>query len=164
MNTSIGGAMNTYCQSAFNQINVAITTIIKIMDKLEEGDLQKRPSPNKNSIGELLQHIVTICKADFLIANGASQDEMNTFYAKISYKNLSEMKKALLENFRSLEECYFPYSEEDLQQKVTSYWGVTYTKYEWLLEILAHVYHHRGQLHAMLVHCYRKDPDIAMFE
>ncbi|MEH7803874.1 DinB family protein, partial [Bacillus pumilus] len=28
----------------------------------------------------------------------------------------------------------------------------------------AHVYHHRGQLHAMLVHCYNKDLKILMFE
>ncbi|MGQ4667830.1 hypothetical protein ACUIJN_18725 [Metabacillus halosaccharovorans] len=56
------------------------------------------------------------------------------------------------------------YTEAELQQRITSFWGVTYTRYEWLLEILATLYHHRGQLHAVLVHYYGKDPRIPMFE
>ncbi|WP_234007866.1 hypothetical protein [Lysinibacillus sp. FJAT-14745] len=56
------------------------------------------------------------------------------------------------------------YTEVDLQDKLTSHWGVTYSRYEWLLEILAHVYHHRGQLHAMLVHCCGIDQKVPLFE
>ncbi|MFC4323243.1 DinB family protein [Litchfieldia salsa] len=156
--------MNTYCKSALNQIKVAITTTIKIIDKIEELDLQKRPFPNKHSIGELLEHISIICKADLLIANGATEDEMNNFYSTVSYENLTQIKNALLDNFELLKEVYMNYSEAELQERIASYWGVTYTKYEWLLEILAHVYHHRGQLHAVLVHCYGSDPKVPMFE
>ncbi|MDX8367074.1 hypothetical protein SLH52_17980 [Cytobacillus sp. IB215665] len=48
--------------------------------------------------------------------------------------------------------------------RTTSYWGVTYTRFDWLLEIVAHLYHHRGQLHATLVHYYKQDPNILLFE
>ncbi len=158
------GLMNTYCKSALNQIKVALTTTIEIIDKLEELDLQKRPSPNKHSIGELLEHISIICKADLLIANGATKDEMIDFYSTVTYENSTQIKDALLDNFEPLKEVYMNYSEAELQERITSYWGITYTKYEWLLEILAHVYHHRGQLHALLVHYYGKDPKVPMFE
>lgn len=156
--------MNSYCQHALHQIEVAVTTIIKILDKLEDQDLKKRPTPGKHSIGELLEHIAMICHADLLISDGSTQEEMNLFYSRVSFKNLHVIKEALLENFAILADRFSQYGEAELQQEVTSYWGTTYTRFEWLLEIAAHLYHHRGQLHAMLVHCYGKDPGVMMFE
>ena len=156
--------MNAYCKSALNQIKIALQKTAVIMDHLSEDDLSKRPTPTKHSIGELLEHIALICKADLLIASEATQSEMEEFYSSHSLTHLPELKKAMLDNFRALEEVYLSYSEEDLSQELTSFWGVTYTRYEWLLEILAHVYHHRGQLHAILVHYYQKDVDIMLFE
>jgi uncharacterized damage-inducible protein DinB len=156
--------MNTYCESALNQISVALTTTVEMIDQLEESDLLKRPTPDKYSIGELLEHIAKICKADLLIANGATQEEMSDFYSSLAYKDLHEIKAGIRTNFELLEETYRSYSEVELQQKVTSFWGISYSRYEWLLEVSAHVYHHRGQLHAMLVHCYQKDPHVLLFE
>ena len=56
------------------------------------------------------------------------------------------------------------FNEEELHQEMTSYWGTTYSRYEWLLEIIAHLYHHRGQLHSILVHCYGMDLNVQLFE
>lgn len=156
--------MNVYCHSALHQIEIAIKTIIKMMDRLDEIDLEFRPTEQKHSIGELLQHISFICEADFHIINGATQEEMETFYSQISNQQIEIIKTTLLKNFDSLKTHYIKLSERELFQEKTSYWGITYTKYEWLLEILAHIYHHRGQLHAMLVHCYRRDPQVPLFE
>ncbi|MBA9027288.1 DinB family protein [Peribacillus huizhouensis] len=156
--------MNTYCINALNQIKIALTKTVEIMDTLDETDLDYRPTQDKHSIGELLVHIASICKADLLIANGATQDEMSAFYSSVKYGSLSGIKTGLLDNFQILEESYLNYIEAELQQEITSFWGVTYSRYEWLLEILAHIYHHRGQLHAILVHCYAKDLKVLMFE
>lgn len=153
-----------HSESVLHQIEVAVKTIIEIIDKLEEADLQKRPTANKQSIGELLEHIAVICEADWHISNGATKEEMENYYSKVSYKTLEALKEVLLTNFKSLENNVRLLSEEELKRETISYWGLTYTKFEWLLEILVHMYHHRGQLHAMLVHCYQKDPKILMFE
>ena len=155
---------NTYCKSTLNQIRIAVTSIIKIIDTLEEADLLKQPTIGKYSIGELLTHITTICHADLLISTGISNKELQKFYAEISYTSLSEIKDGLIKNYHLLEQHYFNLTEDELFSKSSSYWGVTYTKYEWLLEILAHLYHHRGQLHAILVHCYKHDPKVSLFE
>ncbi|MCP8616363.1 DinB family protein [Salirhabdus salicampi] len=152
------------CGSVFHQIEVAVNTIIQIIEDLEEKDLQKRPTPNKHSIGEILEHLAIICEADWRISNEVSEEEMADFYSGVSYKTLDSIKNGLLTNFSSLKSNYKNMSDEELMSETTSYWGLTYTRYEWLLEVLAHVYHHRGQLHAMLVHCYEKDPNILMFE
>lgn len=156
--------MNTYCQSVLHQVKFALTTIIKIIDTLGEDDLQVRPTENKHSVGELLAHIAAICKADLLISNGATEVEMQDFYSKVSLKNRTEIKIVMLENYHAIEEHYLNLNEKELQQPFPSYWGSTYTKFEWLLETLAHIYHHRGQLHAMLVHSIGKDPNIVLFE
>lgn len=156
--------MNTYCKSALHQIKIALTTTAGILDNLEEADLLKRPSSNKHSVGELSAHIAMICKADLLISKGATQEEMNEFYSNITDMDLDAIKEALVVNYQHLEEEYLNLTEVELQEKIAAYWGVTYTRYEWLLEVLAHVYHHRGQLHAILVHCCNKDPNILMFE
>ncbi|WP_299091531.1 DinB family protein [uncultured Metabacillus sp.] len=152
------------CLPVFHQIEVAVKTVLEIIDTLEEDDLQKRPTPNKHSIGELLEHIAIICEADWRISNEATQEEMEYFYSTVSYKTIDSIKHGLLTNFESLKNHYLTLPEEVLLSKATSYWGLTYTRYEWLLEIVAHMYHHRGQLHAMLVHCCNKDLKILMFE
>lgn len=156
--------MNTYCKSALKQIGISVQTLVEIMRNLTEDDLLKRPTPNKYSVGELLEHLATICEADWKISNEATQEEMEKYYATVSYKTLPEIEQGLLQNYESLLSNYRNLSEAELQTKTTSYWGVSYTRYEWLLEIVAHMYHHRGQLHAMMVHVLGKDPQIMLFE
>ncbi|MCM3595968.1 DinB family protein [Metabacillus idriensis] len=156
--------MNPYVKNALHQIVVAIDTIIKIIDTLEDSDLMKRPTADKHSIGELLEHMAMICQADLLISDGASGDEMASFYSFYTLNNLQDIKEELMKNYSLLSERFNQFNERELHQKMTSYWGTVYTRFEWLLEISAHLYHHRGQLHAMLVHCYDKDPGVLMFE
>ncbi len=54
-----------HCESVLNQIKVAVNTVLEIIDQLEEEDLKKRPTPNKHSVGELLEHLAVIFEADW---------------------------------------------------------------------------------------------------
>ncbi|MFI8685112.1 DinB family protein [Rossellomorea sp. NPDC077527] len=156
--------MNVYCQGTLHQMEVALTSILEIMDGLTEEDLQSRPTPSKHSIGELISHISLILRADFLISEGAGQKEMSDFYSCQSLTTLGEMKQELQRNFHYLKEQVAVLTDDMLTEEITSYWGVTYTRFEWLVEIVAHLYHHRGQLHAMLVHCCEHEPHVSLFE
>lgn len=156
--------MNTYTASALNQIEIALKTIIEMIETLKEVDLQQRPASNKRSIGELLEHIAVICRADLLISNGATQKEMAEYYSSVSLKSVKDVKDAIAYNYEILKDSYRNITESELQERTTSYWGATYTRYEWLLEIVAHIYHHRAQLHTLLVYCYGKDLNILLFE
>ncbi|MCE4050419.1 MULTISPECIES: DinB family protein [Bacillaceae] len=156
--------MNKYCGAALNQIRIAVDSIKELMMSLREEDLTFRPTLTKFSIGELLEHLSLICEADLLIASGMSKEEMESFYVEHKLSSLSKMEAAIDHSFLLLKSTYEGFSDEQLFEQIKSYWGTVYTRYEWLLEILAHIYHHRGQLHAMLVHMYRKEPPIALFE
>ena len=156
--------MNSYCKHALHQIRVAVNSIIELVDCLEENDLQQRPTANKHSIGELLEHIATICRADYYISDGKNQEEMTTYYSTVSLTSKKEIKEALLSNYTFMQERFMEFNEEELHEEMTSYWGTTYSRFEWLLEIVAHLYHHRGQLHSMLVHCYGMDLKVQLFE
>ncbi|TMU83568.1 DinB family protein [Bacillus sp. BHET2] len=156
--------MNSYSRSVLHQIEVVITSIMDIIDGLTEEDIHNRPTASKHSIGELISHMTLICRADALIAGGASKEEMNTYYSSKSLNTLGEMREELISNFSLLKEEVSGMTDDMLEVETTAYWGVTYTRFEWLVEIAAHLYHHRGQLHAMLVHCYDMDPCVPMFE
>ncbi len=142
--------MNNYLSSVFHQIKVAIDSVIGILNQLSEADLQSKPIPDKRSYLELLAHISLICKADLLILNGASITEMNAYYEKNTPETIEEIKKNLIVNYNELVKEFSCYSEEDLFEHKESYWGVKYTRFEWLLEILSHLYHHRSQLHSYI--------------
>jgi uncharacterized damage-inducible protein DinB len=153
-----------YIASIFHQLEVAIRSLHHLLDYIDEEDLCIRPTENKHSVGELLTHIVLICKADAHIADGASETFMTTFHSQYKLTSINDFKQHLQTNFHDLQQQYMHLSETQLQQLTTSYWGVTYSKYEWLLEILVHIYHHRGQLHAILTHCLKKDIAVPLFE
>jgi len=142
--------MNLFLSGVFHQMKIAIDSIVEITEQLSESDLDFRPIDNKRSIRELLCHIALICKADYLILNEATLEEMNDFYHKNNKQTIEEIKEALIVNFTNLAEDYAKYSLEELSEYKQAYWGVRYTRYEWLLEILCHLYHHRSQLHTYL--------------
>ncbi|GEN55044.1 DinB family protein [Halobacillus faecis] len=156
--------MNMYCQSAFHQLEIVIASISEMVGQLSEEDLTLRPTEGKYSIGELLEHIAAIPAADGHITEGASKAEMEHFYETGSMKTKDEILERLFENFAQLKTQFENYTEEHLYTETTSWWGVTNTRFEWLVQTVAHMYHHRGQLHAMLVHTYKKDPEILLFE
>ncbi|KAA0965052.1 DinB family protein [Sporosarcina sp. ANT_H38] len=156
--------MNSYCRYALHQIRVAIDSLVELVDCLEERDLQQRSTANKRSVGELLEHIATVCRADYYIANGANREEMAAFYSTVSLTSKAEIKEALMSNYVFLQGRFMEFNDVELHMEMTSYWGATYSRYEWLLEVMTHLYHHRGQLHTILVHCYGMDLKVQLFE
>ncbi|WP_397332120.1 DinB family protein [Paenibacillus sp. JSM ZJ436] len=132
---------------------------------LSEEDLNFRPTEGKWSMGELLSHMSVICKADFLIGAGASEEEMDQFYEEAEPEvNRKAITEALLHNYAYLKEGIAKLSEEELLQERTSYFGVVHSRYEWLLDTQAHLFHHRGQLHSMIVHNLKLEPNVPLFE
>ncbi|MFI2857357.1 DinB family protein [Paenibacillus sp. JSM ZJ436] len=116
-------------------------------------------------MGELLSHMSVICKADFLIGAGASEEEMDQFYEEAEPEvNRKAITEALLHNYAYLKEGIAKLSEEELLQERTSYFGVVHSRYEWLLDTQAHLFHHRGQLHSMIVHNLKLEPNVPLFE
>lgn len=153
-----------YCMACLHQIEVALQKTLEMTKYLEDKDLELRPTATKLSVGELLSHIATICKSDYYISLGFTKEQMDVIYQDYEFETLAEIRREIEGNFSALKNSYLHYSEAELHEKVTSYWGVNYTRFEWLVEIVAHIYHHRGQLHSILTHVYKKEFNLRMFE
>lgn len=157
--------MNPYCKGIIQQMDLAVDSVIKLMDTLSDEDLLIKPNPEKWSIGELLAHMSVIGKADFLIGLGASEEELDQYYEETAPQmNLKSIGSTLTENYAFLRKGIAEMEEKDLQQVTTSFFGAVHSRYEWLLDTQAHFYHHRGQLHAILVHVLKREPNVQLFE
>lgn len=157
--------MNLYCQGMFNQMDMAIRSVLDIIETLHDDDLHIRPTPDKMSIGELLAHMSVLCEADFRIGAGASEEEMDRFYLDSEpAMNKQAIAHSLSLHYDMLRQGIEALTDKELLTTTTAYWGGVHSRYEWLLDTQAHFYHHRGQLHAMLVHVLRKDPKVRLFE
>lgn len=157
--------MNVYCKGVFKEMDLAVDSIIKLINTLSEEDLKIKPTVGKWSIGELLSHISVLCKADFMIGSGASEDELDRFYEKAEPEaNRKAIIDSLISNYSYLKEGISRLRDEELLQETTSFFGVIHSRYEWLLDTQAHLFHHRGQLHSMIVHVLKREPNVQLFE
>jgi len=157
--------MNVYSNGVIKQMELAVNSIIKLIDTISEEELNIRPTAGKWSIGELLSHISVLCKADFLIGAGASEEELDHFYVDSEPEATKlAIKEALINNFNYLKEGVTSLREEELLRETTSFFGVKHSRYEWLLDTQAHLFHHRAQLHSLIVHVLKCEPNVQLFE
>lgn len=156
--------MQFYCEQVFHQLELIVSSAGELISTIEESEWELRPTEGKFSLGELASHLALVCEADLYIANGADEHEMAAFYKSRMPASKDQAIAELNRSFDQLQHFYLSLDEEQLQKKHTAYWGVSYSRFEWLLETLVHLTHHRAQLHSMIVHCLKKELNIALFE
>ncbi|MBE5104951.1 DinB family protein [Bacillus thuringiensis] len=152
-----------FVQSALHQLKVAVDTSIQILNQYTESDLKIKPIESKRSLFEMCTHLSLICHADLLILNGITEKELHTFYIEQTPETITQIQQMMIKGYDLLSKTFLSYSNEELAEIMTAYWGISYSRFEWLLEIVAHFYHHRGQIHSLLVD-HIKDPCIPLFE
>ncbi|SFI04015.1 MULTISPECIES: DinB family protein [unclassified Bacillus (in: firmicutes)] len=152
-----------FVQAALHQLEIAIDSTIQMLEQVTYDELQQRPLKNKRSLFEICTHLSLICHADLLILAEASKEELDIFYIQHTPHTLEEVQQTMKEGFHLLSKTFQAYSLAELEEVTHSYWGASYSRFEWLLEIVAHFYHHRSQLHTLLVE-HAKDPQISLFE
>ncbi|PFR81374.1 hypothetical protein CN936_29310 [Bacillus cereus] len=152
-----------FVQSALHQLKVAIDTSIYMLNQYSENDLKIQPIHSKRSLFEMCAHLSLICHADLLILNGISEKELHTFDIEHTPVTVAHMQQTMIEGYNLLSKTFLSYSQIELAKVMTAYWGISYSRFEWLLEIVAHFYHHRGQIHILLCE-HMKDPRIPLFE
>ncbi|MDQ0209094.1 DinB family protein [Alkalicoccobacillus murimartini] len=97
--------MNVYCTGVFKEMDLAVDSIIKLINTLSEEDLKSRPTEGKWAVGELLSHMSVLCKADFLIGAGASEADLDHFYEEAEPDaNREAIKDSLICNYSYLKE------------------------------------------------------------
>ena len=96
---------------------------------------------------------------------GATEEAMDQFYEEAEPEpNRKAIAEVLMTNYAYLKDGIGNLTEEELMQETTSFFGVVHSRYEWLVDTQAHLFHHRGQLHAMIVHILKLSPNVQLFE
>ncbi|RPJ95361.1 DinB family protein [Rummeliibacillus sp. TYF005] len=141
--------MEFYVQKTLYQIQFIVNSINELFSHVETKDLKFCPVEGKRNLGQLCSHLSLICSADLQILQESSLEEMDVFYSKNVAYTKEEWSIALKQGYKDLKNYYS--SIDDLTEETSSYWGTTYSYFEWLLEILVHLQHHRAQLHQYLL-------------
>ena len=152
-----------FVQSTLHQLKVAVDTSIQMLNQYTESDLKIKPIESKRSLFEMCTHLALICHADLLILNGITEKELHTFYIEHTPKTIAHIQQTMLQGYELLSKTFLSYPNEQLAEIKTAYWGISYSRFEWLLEIVTHFYHHRGQVHILLCE-HIKDPNIPLFQ
>jgi uncharacterized damage-inducible protein DinB len=152
-----------FVPSALNQVKIAIDTSIQILNQYTESDLKIKPIESKRSLFEMCTHLSLIFHADLLILNGITEKDLHTFYIEQTPETITQIQQTMIQGYDLLSNTFLSYSNEELAGIMTAYWGISYSRFEWLLEIVAHFYHHRGQIHILLCE-HVKDPNIPLFQ
>lgn len=139
-------------------------TILKLYDEVDEHTWKQSDTTGVRSVFELCHHITYIPKADLLLANSASHQEMDAFYQRNRLESICEMKQMFIYHMKQLYAHIECMPECEKQRESTSYWGATYTQQEWMLEICIHLVHHRAQLHQLLLQEREKPLSICLFQ
>lgn len=152
-----------FVQSSLHHLKVAVDTTIQMLNQYNEAELKIQPIHAKRSLFEMCTHLSLICHADLLILNGVTEKQLQTFYKEQTLETITQMQQTMIQGYDLLSKTFLSFSNEQLAEMKTAYWGISYSRFEWLLEIVAHFYHHRGQIHILLCE-HMKDPNIALFE
>lgn len=152
-----------FVPSALNQVKIAIDTSIQILNQYTESDLKIKSIESKQALFEMCTHLSLICHADLLILNGITEKDLHTFYIEQTPETITQIQQTMIQGYDLLSKTFLSYSNEELAEIMTAYWGISYSRFEWLLEIVAHFYHHRGQIHILLCE-HVKDPNIPLFQ
>ena len=152
-----------FVQSALHQLKIAVDSSIQMLNQYKEDELKIQPIHSKRSLFEMCAHLSLICHADLLILNGSTEKELRTFYKENNPKTIAHIQQTMLQGYELLSKTSLSYSDEELAEIKTTYWGISYSRFEWLLEIVAHFYHHRGQIHILLCE-HIKDPNVPLFQ
>ncbi|MGE7861212.1 DinB family protein [Bacillus mobilis] len=152
-----------FVESALHQLKVAVDTSIQMLNQYKESTLKIRPIHSKRSVFEMCAHLSLICHADLLILNGITEKQLHTFYKEQTHETITQMQQTMIQGYDLLSKTFLSYSNEQLAEMKTAYWGISYSRFEWLLEIVAHFYHHRGQVHILLCE-HIKEPNIPLFQ
>ncbi|MDQ0220460.1 DinB family protein [Peribacillus cavernae] len=139
-----------YVKKMLHQLAVAVNSAIDMLEQTPDELLDWRPAENKRPIRDMFVHLAVLCKADYYIMEGYSQEDMSEFYTQAQPFTKQDIKGYMRDSFSFLNEKVNNFTESQLREEKPSYWGIVYTRFEWLLEILSHYYHHRGQIHALL--------------
>ncbi|GGA23984.1 DinB family protein [Paenibacillus physcomitrellae] len=139
-------------QLLFDELQLIVRTTDGLIAKIKPEDWSYRPHENMRTLKELAEHLTAIPSVDLLILQEYSESDirqMEARFAEAAPSSLGSLMKQGLEKLKGYMEAL---DEEDFWHKETRpfYMDHGSTQAKWLVEIVTHTHHHRGQLFTYL--------------
>ncbi|MCM3079800.1 DinB family protein [Brevibacillus invocatus] len=137
----------------FEELTLITNTTAGLIRKISAEDWTYQPRENMRSLLELVQHLVAIPAVDLLILQEKSREEVNSLEAVFAQdRDPESLINKMTQDLDKLKAYMEALSDEDfLYKKTTPFYlphGTEQAK--WLIEIVTHAQHHRGQLFTYL--------------
>lgn len=147
----------------FEELELIVRTTTNLLAKVKREDLEFRPQPNMRTLRELAEHLAAIPKVDLLILQEHSAEEVRQLEGRFAETDFAQLGASMAEGLEPLRQYMAALSEEDfLHRKTIPFYldhGTAQAK--WLIEIVTHAQHHRGQLFTYLK---MQSYDVGMFD
>ena len=83
--------MTDWERALIRHVSVGVKTSKVLFEKIEAQDWDAQPIPGKRTVGEVAVHLAVLLEADLMIAEGATAEAMQAFYAEpVMCNQLSE--------------------------------------------------------------------------
>jgi uncharacterized damage-inducible protein DinB len=110
-----------------------------------------RPAEGMRSLGELVDHFAAQPLVDLAVLQGSPRPVTETIEETLHSARPGEWAEIFERGIRAAEEYFGSMSEEDFEGRTTrAHYGTAHPQSVWLLDIISHIYHHRGQLYVYL--------------
>ncbi|WNB91885.1 DinB family protein [Bacillus sp. NEB1478] len=153
----------TMTETLLDEFYVIVRTTNNLLKKADSSVYDFRPADNMRSFLELANHLVQIPHVDLAILQEKPEADIRMLEAKMRAENAGELTHVLEEGYHLLKSYFLSLSQEDFLNKETKafYAEKGMTQAKWLVEIVTHAFHHRGQLFTYLK---QTQHDVNMFD
>ncbi|MDI2585937.1 DinB family protein [Psychrobacillus sp. NEAU-3TGS] len=144
------------------QLKYISKTIEQLFQYVDVEIQHRQPIANKMSVWEICVHLAQIPKADLLILEGYSEEQMTNYYYMNTPVSIDNAKNQFLAGIQELIYLCEKLTKEQLEKNFMTYWKSEYSTAEWLMQIVTHLVHHRSQLYQYLL-MLNRDVEIVLF-
>ena len=134
-----------------HQLRAVAGTSAHLLGLCPRDRLEHRPGEGMRSLGELADHFAAQPLVDLATLQGSSAEVAETIEETLHSGRPGERVEIFERGIRAAVEYFESMPEKEFETKATrAHYGAANTQDVWLLELIGHVYHHRGQLYVYL--------------
>jgi uncharacterized damage-inducible protein DinB len=133
------------------QLKAVSQSVVSLFRRCPAHRLEYRPAPGVRTLQELGDHFAAMPLVDLAILQGNPRQVAEAIEESLHGTGPEEWVEIFERGVRAAGEYFEGLPEEEFETKETrAYYGTAHPQNVWLFELIAHIYHHRGQLYAYL--------------
>jgi uncharacterized damage-inducible protein DinB len=134
------------------QLQAVTHSVTDLFELTPIHQLDFRPAPHMRSMLELGNHFAAVPLVDLAILQSNPGQVTETIEDTLHGAGPVDWVEIFARGSRAVAEFFERMSEEEFETSVTrAHYGTAKEQSVWLLEMIGHIYHHRGQFYAYLL-------------